>query len=81
MKWIAVCVVAVIVSAGCSKAGPRKFTGPDGRDSYSISCFRSLAGCYESAETLCKEGYDVIDRTAVVIDLNVQRNNLLIACK
>ncbi len=79
-----ICLSLALVApllAACTEAQPRQFIGPDGRESYSIGCFRNVAGCYEKAGTMCSNGYDILDRTAVVININVQKNELLISCK
>ncbi len=78
----ALILVSVLALASCTKAQPSKFIGPDGRDAYSTSCFRTLISCYKAAAKKCQGKYEIIDPgTTAVSPGGVQRNNIIFSCK
>ena len=82
MNMKALILVSALALASCGKGQPGKFIGPDGRDAYSTTCFRTLFSCYKAAAKQCQGKYEIIDpgTTAVSPD-GVQRNNIIFSCK
>lgn len=78
----ALILVSALALASCTGAQPSKFIGPDGRDAYSTSCFRTLISCYKAAAKKCHGKYEIIDPgTTAVSPGGVQRNNIIFSCK
>lgn len=65
-------ILALVGLAACAMKTP--FTGPDGRQAYSLRCppiSGGIGGCYQQAGQLCPAGYDVIDgRSSTVGTIN-----------
>ena len=72
-------ILTLVVLVGC-EAQPVKFTGPDGGDAYSVSCFRTLVSCYKQAAEKCQGKYKILDGTTAVSLGGTQRNNLVFSC-
>jgi hypothetical protein len=92
MKYITLCA-ALALLGGCVTAKP--ITGPDGRQSYSVSCnggIHDLGDCYNKAAEVCHGPYDVVggeSSTAVFVSGNqygvygggVPKRTIIVACK
>jgi hypothetical protein len=80
-------VVLSLVLASCTTIDPQiesdKFTGPGDRTAYSMVCNgigQTLEACYQRANALCPNGYDVLNLVTLAIGGN-PRESLSIECK
>jgi len=63
-------VILLVVLTGCAAVSPVPFTGPNGRQAYSMRCSgmgRTLEACYQAAGTVCPNGYSVVDSRSGVV--------------
>lgn len=64
------CFLLFAALAGCATVEPVPFTGPNGKQAYSMRCSgmgRTLDACYQKAGQVCPNGYAIVDRRAGVI--------------
>lgn len=85
MRAFALLTVALL--AGCGTMDPEvnanKFTGPNGRPAYAMMCNgigQSIARCYQTADSVCPAGYDVLEHTTIALGGN-PRETLSVECR
>ena len=59
-------ILALASLAGCANNKPVQFSGPNGRQAYSMSCSGrgGWGECYQQIGKLCPTGYDIIKTTS-----------------
>jgi len=62
----AVLALAAAIVIGCANNKPVQFSGPNGRQAYSMSCSGrgGWGECYQQLGKLCPGGYDIIQTTS-----------------
>jgi len=90
MKKIVVTFVC-FMCVGCMSISPQQFSGPNGKDAYSMRCSglgRTLDACYKKAGELCPSGYNIVDRSSGAVAMMYQgtfmaapKEQLAIECK
>lgn len=85
MRIAFLCVTLLMV--GCAIT-PKPFTGPSGKQAYSMNCGSDLPGCYQKAGEVCPTGYNILDRASGTVGVPSQgatvmvpTHNLSIECK
>lgn len=61
--------LSLLICSSCAHE-PERFTGPSGRDAYSMKCHgmgRTLEKCYQKAGEVCPAGYNLIDNSPNVV--------------
>jgi hypothetical protein len=67
-----------------TSASPETITGPNGKTAYTLSCSgtgKEWDDCYQEAETLCPDGYNIIKRSTGVYAAPVNGKSTLAPSK
>jgi len=83
--------LGALALAGCVAVTPVPFSGPNGRQAYSMRCSgagRSMQECYRVAGQVCPRGYDIIDSSSSTVGVGTNgtfvagpRREMAIECR
>lgn len=74
-----VSILAVLLTAACASIEPVPFSGPSGKQAYSMRCSgmgRTLDACYRKAGEICPAGYNIVDQRTGTVGVPAQRGML-----